>query len=99
MIIQSVNEYDFVEAFKRTGRARQFSRAALIELFHYLDDLSDDVDDIELDVIALCCEWTEYTAEEFERELGMTIDDARDETTVLEVEHSDGNISYLVQEF
>lgn len=98
MLIQSIDLSDFIRAFDRMDRANQFSRRALVELFRHLDDLSDD-SPIELDVIALCCEWTEYTAEEFEREQGMSIDDAFDETTVLEVGQPDGESTYLVQEF
>jgi hypothetical protein len=98
MLFQSVNQYTFVEAFERMGRGDQFSRRALVELFHHLDDLSDE-SPIELDVIALCCEWSEYTSTEFEGEHGMSIIDAYNKTTVLEVEHLDGNVTYLVQEF
>ena len=55
---QTINFRDFVAAFTRTGRNEQFSYSALKALFEYLEDIFDG--DYELDVIALCCVWTEY---------------------------------------
>ena len=55
---QTVNYYDFVDAFKRMRRDDQFSRGGLKALFEYLEDVH--YGDYELDVIALCCEWAEY---------------------------------------
>jgi hypothetical protein len=61
MIIQTVNRSQFVDAFHRCGRGQQFSVAALFELFEYLDQMSDDCGKpIELDPIAICCDWCEY---------------------------------------
>ena len=52
----------FADAFRRMGRENQFSREALEALFNYLEDYEQDTgEDLELDVIALCCEFTEYT--------------------------------------
>ena len=51
----------FADAFRRMGREDQFSREALESLFNYLEDYEQDTgEDLELDVIALCCEFTEY---------------------------------------
>ena len=56
--IQSFNE--FAESFRSMGRADQFQN--LSWLFEYLEDYSDNTDEpVELDVIALCCEYTEDT--------------------------------------
>lgn len=47
--------------FQSYGRGEQFSRWGFDALYKYLDDLSEDMgEDIQLDVIALCCEWSEY---------------------------------------
>lgn len=57
---ETVNESRFLQAFK-TLRPDNFSRPALVALFDYLDQLEQDLgEEQELDVIALCCEWTEY---------------------------------------
>ena len=46
-------------------RPNNFSYEGLAALFEYHDRLSDDmVTCMELDVIAVCCEWTEYRNEE-----------------------------------
>ena len=57
---ETVTQSRFLEAFKQV-RPNQFSRPALIALFDYLDQLEQDLgEEQELDVIAICCDWTEY---------------------------------------
>ena len=60
-IVQSINNvYQFREAFRLAGRMDQFSYEGLEVLFDYLDTLSEDIGEpIELDVVALCCEYYE----------------------------------------
>lgn len=58
----SVNVYQFRDAFHAMGRKDQFSYAALGALFSYLEELESDLgEEIELDVIALCCDYAEYS--------------------------------------
>jgi len=58
---QTVSETDFLDAFRRYGRADQFTRAGLIALFDYLEDYEEQLhEQLELDVIALCCNYSEY---------------------------------------
>lgn len=55
----------FYDAFAKYGRAHQFSYDALDAIFERIEDLECDTEArIELDVIALCCDFTEYTPEE-----------------------------------
>lgn len=50
----------FEDAFRRAGRAEQFSHDALSALFDYLTMIEQDTDtEIELDVIGLCCDFFE----------------------------------------
>lgn len=61
----TVSFYDFRDAFRAYDRLDQFSRDGLKALFEYLTDLEDETgSEIELDVIALCCEWSEMTWQE-----------------------------------
>ena len=56
----TVNLYDFRQAFNDMGMGEQFSYDGLEILFDYLEQLGDDIgEEIELDVIALCCEYAE----------------------------------------
>lgn len=57
MIYQTIdNASQFRDAFHQAGRGNQFSYEALGLLFDHLDSLGDDV---SLDVIAICCEYSE----------------------------------------
>lgn len=58
---QEINLSQFRQAFKDMGRGEQFSYEGLAALFAYLED---EVEGYTLDVIALCCEFTEATLEE-----------------------------------
>lgn len=63
MIYKEVTQSDFTAEFHRCGRGEQFSHAALLALYEWLDD-SDDGEGVELDVIALCCEFAESSYDE-----------------------------------
>ena len=90
MIIQTVNQYDFRQAFAEYNRADNFSYEGLTALFEWLEELAYDMNTpYELDVIALCCEFTEYEdleevrANYFSTKLD-NIDDLQDQTSVIE---------------
>ena len=56
----NVNLYDFREAFKAT-RPDNFSYDGLEVLFEYLESYEEDCgEELELDVISICCEYTEW---------------------------------------
>ena len=94
---QEVTKCQFHDAFKRMGRGDQFSYAGLNALYDYLDDIDPEY---SLDVIALCCEFTEYDSlEEFREEYGEeydSIDKIEENTLVIRVPNSDG---FIVREF
>ena len=58
---QSVNNSDFHTAFHDMNRADQFSYKALNALFAYLEEYELECEtEVELDVIALCCDYSEH---------------------------------------
>lgn len=60
----TVNRYAFERAFADAGRKDQFSYEGLKALFEYLEQYEEDTgEEIELDVIALCCDYYEDTPE------------------------------------
>jgi len=75
---QTINEYQFREAFRTMGRADQFSYKALGMLFDYFEDSAPDA---ELNVIAICCGYSEempaYIADQYDID---TEDMGEDET-------------------
>ena len=69
---QTVFQSDFRDAFERMGRKDNFSYDGLNALYEYLTDLEDDTGiENELDVIGLCCDYTEYESiDEFNSDYG-----------------------------
>ena len=58
----TVSKYDFERAFADAGRKDQFSYEGLAVLFDYLEELEASTgQELELDVIALCCDYYEDT--------------------------------------
>ncbi len=56
----TVDVYSFREAF-RTCRPDNFTYEGLTALFDHLEEYEDSVEnEIELDVLTICCDFTEY---------------------------------------
>ena len=94
MIIDTVNEYSFTEAFEKI-RPDNFSYEGQKALYEYLEDLSEDIGTpIELDVIAICCEYSEHeNFEELKEYYSCShdfedVESLRDYTTVIEIENT-----------
>ena len=88
---QSITKSDFTSAFHRMDRGEQFSYKGLIALYDYLEQYEEDTgEQIELDVIAICCEYAEYESlEEFQEDYGddyQSIDEIEQVTTVIPVD-------------
>ena len=60
-MIQIVNLHDFRQAFQEI-RPNNFSYEGLEVLFKYLEEMEPQY---QLDVIAICCDFTESTLDEF----------------------------------
>jgi len=73
---QTVNLYHFRDAFKAHGRENQFSYEALGQLFSYFEAYEQDTgEEIELDVVAICCEYAEATLAEIVRDYSIDTSD------------------------
>jgi hypothetical protein len=58
---KTVTEDMFVDAFTGAGRGDQFSVSGRRALFEYLEEIDrEGAEEMELDVIAICCEFAEY---------------------------------------
>ena len=79
-IVQTVDLYQFREAFRRMNRQDQFSYEGLEVLFDYLENLSDDIgESIELDVLALCCEYYESSIDELIKNYDIDVSEAEED--------------------
>lgn len=65
MIYQTINFADFRNAFRSHNRMDQFSYEGARILFDWLEQITEETgEDLELDVIALCCDFAEMTEQE-----------------------------------
>lgn len=94
-----VNFTIFCDSFVRADRNTHFSHQGKRVLFEYLEQYEEDTGEkIELDIIALCCEYTEYDdLEELKQQYPdiETIEDLKDQTTVIDI---DGT-SFIIANF
>jgi hypothetical protein len=65
MIVSTIqNASQFRDEFHRCGRGSQFSYDGLEILFDHLEQLSEDTgENIEMDVVAICCDYAEDSPE------------------------------------
>ena len=96
---QTVNQYQFTQEFKQI-RPNQFTYQGLKALFDWLEDYETDTgEEIELDVIAICCEYSEYAnLKEFQNDYGKkyTLKNIQDFTFFVPIENSKG---FIIQQF
>ena len=102
---QNINEYQFRRAFE-TSRPNNFSYEGLKALFDYLEQYEEETgQELELDVIAICCDFTEYEdlkefqGEYFDNVKGDKYEDIEEieqETIVIPIPDTDG---FIIQQF
>jgi len=103
MLVREINFNDFVGEFKSYERENQFSYEGKKALYDYLNDLSEDLGEhIELDIISICCDFTEYSSlEDFVNDYSYTIKDINSiedieyYTTVIPISSN----SFIIQNF
>jgi hypothetical protein len=85
---QTIDINIFKDTFRNYGRQDQFSSRGLELLFDYLEELENDTgDEMELDVIGLCCDWTESSLTEVLKEYDLdSLEDLQDSTQVIVVD-------------
>jgi len=112
MIYQSLNAYQIADELKDDDNANWTYEGAML-LADYLLDLSEETGDIEFDIVAIRCEWSELSESDLiqsygylldqeyddnDEKLGDLIELIRDQTYCIEFE-SNGAARFLVQEF
>ena len=102
---QTIDSGDFRMAFRDYDRTENFTHEGLDLLFDYFESLEQDTgEEIELDVIAICCEFNEDTFLDVARNYSIDIADCDDDDeirdTVLEYLNENtsvvGNTDYSV---
>ena len=102
MIYQEITKSDFRTAFHNMGRADSWSYEGLGALYdHLLETKIVQRFGLELDVIALDCEFSEYACideffESYDSEDYPDIETIRNRTTVIEVPNSS---SFIIADF
>ena len=81
----TVTVSDFRDAFRNYGRQDQFSYEALGLLHDWLEEYKDSTgEEVELDVIAICCEFAESDPEDIASDYGIDISECEDDDEIKE---------------
>ena len=92
----TVTRYDFERAFADANRKENFSYEGLSVLFDYLEDYEEQTgEELELDVVALCCDYSEDTAEEIARNYSIDLSDLDPEDDDYEEQCTEAVRDYL----
>ena len=104
MLIKKVTFNDFIEEFKNYGREEAFTYQGKKALYDYLNELSESIEEpIELDIISICCNFTEYEDldqfnNDYSYSIGEDIEDIEEiqqYTTVIPVNEE----GFIIQDF
>ena len=100
---QTINDCDFIDAFRNYfgGQYKtNFSYEGLKALFEYLEEFEDGTGaEIELDVVAICCEFTEYESlkeynEDYDKEY-EEIEAISDDTMLIKIDDE----RFIIQQY
>lgn len=90
---QTISKYDFGRAFLDADRRENFSNDALELLFDYFVEYEESTgEEIELDVIAICCEYEENDYEYIAGQYSELEDDASEDDVI---EFLESNTRYI----
>ena len=97
---QTITENDFVSAFADCGREDNFSVEGRLALSEFITDLDEQCEpETELDVVALCCEFSEWeNLEEFQQNYGSeyeSMQDISDNTLLIQIDDE----RFITQDF
>ncbi len=97
---QNVSKWTFHDAFRETDGDQQFTPNGLSALYDYIIEYEDDTgEETELDVIVLCCDFTEYkNLKEYQADYGSeheTLEAIQEVTTVIKVDSE----SFIIQDY
>ena len=94
---------DFVDEFRGSQYENQFSYDGKRALFEYLEEIEgQDKEEMELDIVAICCDFTEYDSfEDFNKDYPdiKDLEELNEYTTVLEVDNAMKTDSFIIQQF
>jgi len=93
----AVTKSDFTAAFHNMGRGNQFTHKGLCELYDFLVEMEDQTgDEQELDVIALCCDFSEDHYADLVDYIGVDTEHCEDEEEVFQTVLDELNDSTMV---
>lgn len=84
-IVQTLSKSSFIDAFTHSSRKDQFSYEALEAIFDYLEEYSDSTGEtVELDIVAICCDWSEEGWEGIAKDFVIDLSDCESEQDKIE---------------
>lgn len=101
---QTISQGQFVDEFRKI-RPENFTYYGLVSLYNYLTDYEDDIgEELEFDIIAICCDFTEYNSlKELQQEYPdvKSMSDLEDKTTVIPIIVCEGadNTGFIIRNY
>jgi|TARA_R100000501_G_C2588372_1_gene89230 hypothetical protein len=95
----TITEYQFVDAFDQINRSNNFSREGRFALYEWLIQFEEDTgQELELDPIAFCCDFTEYESfAEFQKDYDSveSMEELEGNTTVIPIDDE----AFIIQDY
>ena len=97
-IVQTLSKSSFIDAFTHSSRKEQFSYDALEAIFEYMEDYSNDTgENVEFDIVGICCEWAEEGWEGIAKDYVVDLSDCESEQDKIEAVYDflNGNTQFI----
>ena len=101
---QTINFSQFIDAFQGSQYEHNFTYEGKKALFDYLENYEEETgEEIELDIVALCCDYTEFeNLEEAKESYNIeTIEELQDNTIFIPIYDNNGieMDSFIIQDY
>jgi len=94
---KTVDVDDFIKEFKDYNQENNFSPHGLRLLFGYLENLEEDIgEELELNVIGFCSDFTELTFYDFTKKYSL---DVNDEIDWKDIKNEDNDLKKVLQDY
>ena len=94
----TINKSDFIDQFRVMDRLENFSYEGRSMLFDYIEQIEEDTgEELEMDVIAVCCDFSEDAPEDIAANYNIDISECADDDEISEtvLEYLNENTSVI----
>ena len=92
LVKRSISQSEFFDEFNNSQYKNNFSYEWLNALYDYYNDFEEEID---FDIVAIACDWSEYSLDDIQKYYWMDLEELKDTTAVIDLD----NDNFLIMDF